>query len=358
MSKLISHLSYPIYIGDFFSDLDAFIFQMQPKVSKVYILVDENTHLHCIPTLIRNSSVLANSEILEIESGENQKNLDICFHLWQTLAENNADRNTLLINLGGGVISDMGGFIASTYKRGIRFINIPTSLLAQVDAAVGGKTGIDLGVLKNHIGCFSNPEAVFVNPIFLDTLSNQEITSGIGEILKYSLIDRYELWDEFKSYHFNEISKWENLIESSLEIKTKIVKLDPSEKGLRKILNFGHTYGHAFESLSLQEKPEAPLLHGEAVALGIICELWHSVKKNNFPIHVFNEIKEFIFQNFRTYPIEEKGIDTVIDLMKKDKKNTEQNISVILLNNIGDVQFDSFVSEQEVRECLLYFISQ
>ena len=358
MLKQIKNQPYPIFIGDFFTEMDTFIYEMQPKVSKIYILVDENTHLNCIPSLIRNSSLLNNSEIIEIESGEDQKNLEICFHLWQTLAENNTDRNALLLNLGGGVISDMGGFIAATYKRGIRFINIPTTLLAMIDAAVGGKTGIDLGILKNHIGCFSNPNAVFINPQFLETLNDQDLKSGYGELLKYSLIHSKDLWNQFNTVSFNQQSDWSSFIESSLAIKTEIVAQDPKEGGLRKVLNFGHTYGHAFESLSLSLKPNAHLLHGEAVALGIICELWHSVEKTNFPKKLFFEIKDFVFENFRVFPIDESHFDELIDLMKKDKKNADQKIAVVLLEDIGQAHFDSFINEEEIRDCLTYFIAQ
>ncbi len=358
MPKQITNTSYPIFIGDFFTEMDAFVFQLQPKVSKIYILVDENTHLYCIPSLIRTSALLGNSEILEIESGESQKNLEICYHLWQTLAENNIDRNALIINLGGGVITDMGGYIASTYKRGIRFINIPTTLLAMIDAAVGGKTGINLGVLKNHIGYFSNPEAVFINPDFLETLSQQELQSGLGELLKYSLISSNELWNRFKQTTFDNQTDWQYFIESSLKIKTQIVEQDPKEVDLRKILNFGHTYGHAFESLSLTLNPNKHLLHGEAVALGIICELWHSVEKLNFPKSTFKEIKEYIFQNFRAFPFNKSHIDTLIDFMKKDKKNNGNQIACILLENIGDVKYDTFINETEIRDCLTFFITQ
>ncbi|RUA30756.1 MAG: 3-dehydroquinate synthase [Bacteroidetes bacterium] len=358
MPKQITNTSYPIFIGDFYTEMDAFIFQLQPKVSKTYILVDENTHLHCIPSLIRNSSLLGDAEILEIESGESEKNLEICYHLWQTLAENNIDRNALIINLGGGVITDMGGFIASTYKRGIRFINIPTTLLAMIDAAVGGKTGINLGVLKNHIGCFNNPSAVFINPVFLETLPQQELQSGLGELLKYSLISSHELWNRFKQTTFDNKTDWQYFIESALKIKTQIVEQDPKESGLRKILNFGHTYGHAFESLSLSLNSDNHLLHGEAVALGIICELWHSVEKMNFPKSIFEEIKELIFNNFRTFSFNESHIDILIDFMKKDKKNDGSQIACILLENIGNVNYETFISEMEIRDCLTYFIEQ
>ena len=358
MIKQISNQLYPIYLGEIYEEINEFILQMQPKVSNIYILVDENTHQYCISPLVRNVSILGEAEILEIDAGEKHKNLEVTNHLWHALAENNVDRNALIINLGGGVISDLGGFMASVYKRGIRFINIPTTLLAMVDASVGGKTGIDLGPLKNQIGCFNYPEAVFVSLDFLDTLPKADLKSGFGEILKYSLIDRLELWEKFKKIDFNDVHYLESLIESSLEIKTRIVAQDPNEKGLRKILNFGHTYGHAFESLSLLENSSTPLLHGEAVAMGIICELWHSVQKLDFPKILFDEIKELVFQKFRIYPIADNQIEPLIELMKKDKKNADNNIAIVLLEDIGINKYDTFVNEEEIRECLNFYISQ
>jgi 3-dehydroquinate synthase len=358
MIKQISNTDYPIYLGTIFDKMDAFIQEMQPEVSHIYILVDENTHTHCISPLVMNVSIIEQAELLEIDAGEEHKNLEIVNHLWLALAENNVDRNALIINLGGGVVSDLGGFMASVYKRGIRFINLPTTLLSMVDAAIGGKTGVDLGALKNQIGCFSNPQAVFIAPEFLETLPTQQLKSGFGELLKYSLIDHPELWSEFQTIDFEKPTNLDALIESSLEIKTKIVAEDPKEKGLRKILNFGHTYGHAFESLSLMQSPDNALLHGEAVAMGIVCELWHSVQKVGFPNHEFAQIKEFVFQNFRSFAIDSNQVDLLIDLMKKDKKNAGDQIAVVLLEQIGKPRFDSYINENEIRECLNFYINQ
>ena len=356
MIQQISKQPYPIYLGDIFEEMNQFISQMQPEISQIYILVDENTHLHCISPLVLNVEALTNAEILEIDAGEENKSLEIVNHLWHALAENEVDRQALIINLGGGLVSDLGGFMASVYKRGIRFINVPTSLLAMVDAAIGGKTGVDLGALKNQIGCFSNPEAVFVSPEFLETLPLNDLKSGYGELLKYSLIDRLELWQLFQKIDFENTENIDDLIKSSLEIKTRIVNQDPKEKGLRKILNFGHTYGHAFESLSLMESPNEPLLHGEAVALGIICELWHSVRQMNFPQQYFDDIKSFILSNFRGFQINEEQIETLISLMKKDKKNAGDQIAVILLEDIGKPHYDSFLDEKNIHDCLIDFM--
>ena len=358
MIKQISNTDYPIYLGTIFDKINEFIQEMNPKVSHIYILVDENTHTHCISPLVMNVPILEQAEILEIDAGEEHKNLEIVNHLWLALAENNVDRNALIINLGGGVVSDLGGFMASVYKRGIRFINVPTTLLSMVDAAVGGKTAIDLGALKNQIGCFSNPEAVFIAPEFLETLPMQQMKSGFGELLKYSLIDCPELWNEFQAIDFENPTNLEQLIESSLEIKTKIVAQDPKEKGLRKVLNFGHTYGHAFESLSLMQSPDNALLHGEAIAMGIVCELRHSVQKMSFPSQEFKQIKEFVFQNFRSFAIDSNQIDLLIELMKKDKKNAGDQIAVVLLEQIGKPKFDTYITEDEIRECLNFYINQ
>ncbi len=357
MLKHISNQDYPIYLGSIFEELNEFILQLQPKVSNVYILVDENTHIHCISPLIPYVTVLNEAEILEINAGEKQKNLEIVNHLWQALSENNVDRQALIINLGGGVVSDLGGFMASVYKRGIRFINIPTSLLSMVDASIGGKTGIDLGSVKNQLGCFSNPEAVFVWPDFLKTLPKEELLSGFGEIIKYSLISKLHLWEEIKELDFQIIENLDDYIFKSLEIKSNIVEQDPFESGLRKTLNFGHTYGHAFESLSMMQDNQVALSHGKAVALGIVCELWHSVQRLNFPELVFEEIKEFIFQNFGYYPIQEKQVDTFIELMKKDKKNAGDQIAIVMLESIGNANYKEFITEDEIRTFLNYYMS-
>ena len=234
--------------------------------SKVAILVDENTKRDCLPKLPK----IENSIIIEVTSGEINKNISSCNYIWEQLSEHNFDRDSLLINLGGGVIGDMGGFAASTYKRGIDFIQVPTTLLAMVDASVGGKLGVDLNGLKNQIGVFNNPESVLILPEFLETLPENQLKSGFGEVIKHALISDKNLWQEIISIPFNEMN-WEKIIETSINIKNKIVLSDPYEKGERKKLNFGHTFGHAVETYYLEKG--TPILHGEAVLMGILLEL-------------------------------------------------------------------------------------
>lgn len=355
MEKKNINLSYPIITEAVFEEISQFISAMHPAVSKIYILVDENTHMHCVAPLVRNINLLENAEILEIDAGEEQKNIEIVNRLWQVLADNNVDRQALIINLGGGVISDMGGFMASIYKRGIRFINIPTSLLAMVDASIGGKTGVDFGTVKNQLGCFSNPEAVFIWPEFLKTLPKEELLSGFGEIVKYALINDLQFWNIIRNLEFTEIEDFDEFIFESIEIKSNIVAADPKEQGLRKVLNFGHTYGHAFESLSMMHSGNTKLSHGKAIALGIICDLWHSVQKSTFPESVFIEIKDYIFKNFGSFSIQDNQIGQLLDLMKKDKKNSDNKIATILLESIGNPIADKHICEEEVYNCLKYF---
>ncbi|MCC6690576.1 MAG: 3-dehydroquinate synthase, partial [Bacteroidia bacterium] len=248
------------------------------KKSIFFILVDQNTIVHCLPYLIAEVKSLKNAEIIEIESGEQNKNIKVCIELWKVLGEYQANRKSVIINLGGGVICDIGGFVASTFKRGIEFINIPTTLLAQVDASVGGKTGIDFNNFKNEIGVFNNPSAVIVNPYFLKTLSKKEYLSGFAEIIKHALIADLAYWEKILKTELSDEVGIAELVKQSIAIKRKVVESDPHEKGLRKILNFGHTIGHALESYFL-EKNESIVLHGEAVAAGMICEAYLSFRK-------------------------------------------------------------------------------
>lgn len=357
MVQQISNQDYPIYLGSIFDKLNEYILQMEPVVSKIFILVDENTHMHCISPLVRHVSILEKAEILEIDVGESEKNLNIANHLWEALSINNVDRQALIINLGGGVVSDLGGFIASVYKRGIRFINIPTSLLAMVDASVGGKTGIDLAGVKNQLGCFANPQAVFVWPRFLETLPFEEIQSGFGEVIKYSLLDSTGLWEEVMENDFFPVDQAELYISRCLRMKCDVVAKDPKEYGPRRILNLGHTYGHAFESLSLLSDNEDNMTHGKAVALGIIGDLWHSVQKLQLSELVFEEVKNYILKVFGYYSVLPQNMDAFIDLMKKDKKNSGDQIAVILIDGIGNPRYNEFITESEVRQFLQYFNS-
>jgi len=212
-----------------------------------------------------------------------------------------------------------------------------------------------LGTVKNQLGCFSNPEAVFIWPEFLKTLPKEELLSGFGEIVKYALINDLQFWNIIRNLEFTEIEDFDEFIFESIEIKSNIVAADPKEQGLRKVLNFGHTYGHAFESLSMMHSGNTKLSHGKAIALGIICDLWHSVQKSTFPESVFIEIKDYIFKNFGSFSIQDNQIGQLLDLMKKDKKNSDNKIATILLESIGNPIADKHICEEEVYNCLKYF---
>lgn len=303
--------------------------------SKVAILVDENTKRDCLHKLPK----FENSIIIEINSGEEYKNINTCNYIWEQLSEHNFDRNSLLINLGGGVIGDMGGFAASTYKRGIDFIQIPTTLLAMIDASVGGKLGIDFNGLKNQVGLFNNPQSVLINPIFLATLPKNQLKSGFAEVVKHALISDMNLWKEITSTAFSNLN-WEEIIEISVQIKNKIVLADPIEKGDRKKLNFGHTFGHAIESYYLEKG--TPILHGEAVFIGMILETEISHLSGN----EINEIKNYILSNFALPYTPKKSY--LHKFLLNDKKNKDSKINFSLLNSIGDCSIDNLFSSDEL----------
>lgn len=326
-------------------------FLSSQNYSKVFVLVDENTLEHCYSFL----KLIASHQIIEIKSGEKNKTLDTCQLIWSYLLESNADRNSVLINLGGGVITDMGGFCASTYKRGIDFINIPTTLLAQVDASTGSKTGIDFSGQKNMIGLFSEPKKVFIHTAFLKTLPERELKSGFAEVLKHGFIlDENYLTESFNSFTNGTID-WKKTIAKSVEIKTYIVSKDPKEKGLRKILNFGHTIGHALESYSL-ENHSSSILHGEAIVLGMIAELYLSYKKEfiskeNLDLYIENLLSIYSFKN-----IENFGLQEVLNLCANDKKNQNQKIKMVLLKEIGNATYDQEINNEEVLDSLHFLI--
>lgn len=329
----------------------------ETDLTKIFILVDENTIEDCLPKFMEQIDIDMDFEIIEIESGENYKNIETCIGLWETLTDLGADRKSLLINLGGGVITDMGGFVASTFKRGIKFINIPTTLLSMVDASVGGKTGIDLGVLKNQVGVFSNPEMVLVDSQYLLTLSEREIRSGMAEILKYGLTYDVKLWNElkdFKGLNFNTIGR---IIYRSIEIKNNIVQEDPKEDGLRKILNFGHTLGHAIESYHLESEDKENLTHGEAIAIGMITEAFISHKLFDFPENTLKEIKNKIIAIYGKLSLEKSDYAPIMDLLKHDKKNTSGNVNFVLLSDLEKFNFNCKVSEDLIVESLDYYNS-
>lgn len=330
-------------------------FISKKKFKTIFILVDENTHEHCLPILQQEIISDVVFEIIEIESGEINKNLGTCISLWQALTDLGADRKSLLINIGGGVITDMGGFIASTYKRGIDFINIPTTLLSMVDASVGGKTGVDLGVLKNQIGLFADPQMVIIDPLYLKTVSEKEITSGMAEIIKYGLTYDKSLWLPF----LNETKEVDlvGMIHRSIQIKNEVVLEDRLEASLRKILNFGHTIGHAVESYFLESEEKTTLTHGQAIALGMITETYISTELFNFPQKDLDIIKKTIIRIFGKVPILKKDYDAVLDLMKHDKKNVNGQVNFVLLEEIEKCKIDCKVSVELIKASLDYYLA-
>lgn len=344
-----------ITIGDeVFAKLARFLKRNQ--FSSLFILVDENSLKHCLPVLVAHVPKLLEAEVIELESGERNKNIEVCTQVWSALSEIGADRNSLLVNLGGGVITDLGGFVASTFKRGITFINIPTTLLAQVDAAIGGKTGIDLGTLKNEVGVFAEPKELFIWPSFLKSLPKRELKAGLAEILKHGLIADAEYWNTCADTDLTDIDELEGIISRSVEIKTAIVTRDPHESGERMKLNFGHTIGHAVESFML-EQGQRTLLHGEAVALGMICESWISVHEDGLSEAAHQEIVRNISRYFPLQSLNPTDDHRLIELMRHDKKNVKGDIRMVLLKSIGLCYTGKSVAPGQIIASLDYYRS-
>jgi 3-dehydroquinate synthase len=318
--------------------------------TSVAVLVDELTHRHCYPLV---KPLLPKHTLIRIKSGEERKNLATCEHIWQAITNAQLDRHSLLINLGGGVIGDMGGFCAATYKRGIDFVQIPTTLLAQVDASVGGKLGIDFHGLKNHIGVFREPAAVLIDAQFLKTLPWAELRSGFAEVVKHCLIADADKWEQIRKRDLDR-QNWHDLIAHSVTVKAEVVRQDPTEKGLRKILNFGHTLGHAVESFYLSQ-PKKKLLHGEAIAVGMVAESYLAYRKQLLEPTALEQIEEFIFSVFGRVSIAEADIDQIIPLTLQDKKNRNGKVKAALLEGIGNAKFDVVLNAKEMREALEYY---
>lgn len=334
-----------------FSQLNDFILNLKP--SQLFILVDENTHEYCLPQLLGNLETEIPSEIIEIEAGEELKTIETAIQLWEILSDFKADRKGLMINLGGGVITDMGGFVASTYKRGIPFINIPTTLLGMCDASIGGKTGIDHQFLKNIVGTFAEPEHIFVFPEFLKTLPFVELRSGFAEMLKHGLIADKKHWEDLITIEALIPESIFPFIETSMKIKQNVVELDFKEQNIRKTLNFGHTIGHAVESLYLRTGNLIP--HGEAVALGMICETQLAVLENLIAPGTAENIIQHIRRFYPYISITQFSTDEIISLMKNDKKNSEGQISFSLITDLGICKFNHLASEKNIHYALHYY---
>ncbi|UII29250.1 3-dehydroquinate synthase [Fulvivirga maritima] len=317
--------------------------------NKIAVLVDENTKAHCYPLLER---YLPQHTLVEINSGESHKTLETCTYIWQELTSAAFDRKSLFINLGGGVIGDMGGFCASTYKRGIDFINIPTTLLSQVDASVGGKLGIDFNGYKNHIGLFKEPIAVIIDQTFLKTLPANELRSGFAEVIKHHLIADKSGWDKLQTLRFPDIA-WNECVKHSVKIKSDVVENDPLESGMRKILNFGHTIGHAIESYLLNNN--RAILHGEAIAAGMICESFISLKRGYINEEELKQIEKYVLNIFDKLNILETDLEGINQYLIQDKKNRENKVLASLLQKVGEANWDISISNTEATEAIIYY---
>lgn len=318
---------------------------------KIFILTDQTTHDMCLPKL-QNFLCLKGAQSIVIKAGDTNKTLDSLAEVWTALSQGGATRHSLMINLGGGMVTDLGGFAASTFKRGIDFINIPTTLLAMVDASVGGKTGINFGGLKNEIGVFSDSKFVIINTQFLDTLDHDNICSGYAEMLKHGLISDNKHWAELVSFNLAQpdLAQLQRMVAESIKVKERIVTEDPHEHGIRKALNLGHTVGHALESFAM--KYGRPVLHGYAVAYGMVCELYLSARKTGFPTDKMHQTVRFILDHYGRLPYTCDDYPKLIELMRHDKKNTSGIINFTLLGGIGDIRINQTATKEEIEEAL------
>lgn len=326
------------------------------KPDRVFLLVDTETRNLCLPVLGEVEG-LDSARVITIGATDVWKNLESLSHVWEELQKGGATRHSLLINLGGGMVTDLGGFAASTFKRGIKFINIPTTLLSMVDASVGGKTGINFGGLKNEIGVFNEPDYVIINTVFLKTLDTENICSGYAEMLKHGLINRHTtaMLNELLAFDLAnpDLAQLQRMVAESVEIKKEIVEEDPHEHGIRKALNLGHTVGHAFESWAM--KNGTPKLHGYAVAWGIIAELYLAAVKTGFPTDALRTTVRFIRDNYGILPVTCDDYPALIELMTHDKKNVAGTINFTLLGGVGDILINQTANEEEIKEALDFF---
>ena len=321
---------------------------------KLFILTDEHTEKKCFP-LIASLPIIANAKRVVIPADDTNKTIENLSRVWKFLTTNGATRHSLLINLGGGMITDLGGFAAATYKRGIAYINIPTTLLGSVDASVGGKTGINFEGYKNEIGSFHPSEYVIISAEFLNTLSQKDILSGYAEMIKHALLESESIWNKTLSFNLTDIdyNLLNDLVMESVLIKQSIVEQDPFERNIRKALNLGHTIGHAFESFALDK--DTPIPHGYAVAWGLIAELYLSHKVCNLPKEILETATECITKHYGVFLIEPKDYGTLYKFMIHDKKNEGGNINFTLLADIGDIQINQVVGKEMIVEALDFY---
>tara|TARA_Y100001958_G_C21225857_1_gene551266 strand:+ start:1275 stop:2336 length:1062 start_codon:yes stop_codon:yes gene_type:complete len=352
--KTILNKEFAIYFGPKgYKKLNELII----NYSKIFILVDGNTNLRCFNVFKKNINNEKKIFKILIDTGEGFKNLETCKKIWDFLSTNGCDRNSLLLNLGGGVVTDIGGFVASTIKRGIDFINVPTTLLSMVDASLGGKTGVNFNGLKNQIGIFKHPIFILIDLNFLDTLPNLEIRNGFSEMIKHGLIYNVNHWNELFKINIPNIDNIKDHIFSSILIKNSIVLEDPYEKSIRKILNFGHTIGHAIESYFLLNKKTKTLSHGHSIAIGMIIESYISNKILNFNLDEINKIKIIFSSVFSKVIFTKKDINEIIDLLNHDKKNFDGRINFVLLKKIGTPKVDIQVPSNIIKKGFDFYLS-
>ena len=320
---------------------------------RIFLLADETTQHACVP-LIAGFDCLKGTQTIVIGATDTHETLESLAHVWEELGNGGATRHTLLINIGGGMVTDLGGFAASTFKRGINYINIPTTLLSMVDASVGGKTGINFRGLKNEIGVFNNAASVILDTQFLRTLDQENILSGYAEMLKHGLISNEKMWAELLNFDVEalDFGLLQRMVEESVAVKQCIVTEDPTEQGIRKALNLGHTAGHAFESFALRKHP---ILHGYAVAYGLICELYLSAVKTGFPSDKMHQTVSFIKAHYGKMTITCDDYPTLLELMTHDKKNTAGIINFTLLGGIGDIRINQTATQEEIYEALDFY---
>lgn len=339
---------------DFTIELNEAIANVLPE--NIFILTDSNTQKHCLPRL-QEIEKLKGCHFINIPSGDENKHIQSALEIWRYLSENGATRKSLMINVGGGMITDIGGFTASTFKRGIPYINVSTTLLGAVDAATGGKTGINFMGLKNEIGVFSPAKDVLINIDFFKTLDHKNLVSGYAEMLKHALIDTTEEWKKVISYDLDkfDLEKLKPLLTASFIIKEHIVEADPLEANIRKALNLGHTFGHAFESHSY--KHNQPVLHGYAVMWGLLCELYLSHIKLGFPKKTLLELRDISKEYYGTYAFDCNDYESLVEYMTHDKKNDSKEINFTLLADIGDIRINQTASMNEIYETFDWLLS-
>lgn len=352
MIKNIQHQQTQIWFGTDLNEKLNDILKSDFTNCKKIIITDDNVFDLWVENLISSTGELHDAEIIQLPAGEDQKTIEICYQVWESLTDYKIGRHDLIINFGGGVITDMGGFIASTFKRGLNFINIPTTLLSQVDASVGGKTGVDLGPFKNQIGVFAHPKHVLIDYTYLNTLAEIELKSGFAEMLKHGLVNDKKHWDNLTQINEITVDAISELIFDSVNIKHNIVLSDPKEEHNRKSLNFGHTIGHAIEGFLLQNN--SPVPHGYAIAWGMIIEAQLSTK---LTANETKEIENLIHSIYPVCPLTVDDISQLIELMKNDKKNENEIINFTLLQSIGGCQINQNVSENKIKSNLIEFLS-